>query len=210
MVHPFSLTVDPEFFYRSRSHGGVFDTLSAAITRRDPFMMVAGDLGVGKTLLCRMLLESRAPRTPASLLTNALLSPDDLLRCTLQGFGRISPDEMKDASLTTAPRAVLMERVERALTALERAGETALLIIDEAHNLPAETMEQLIEVARLSAGRHTVLQILFAGEPPVGAAPPFPASIDAHLSVRARLVPLDRDECEAYVQHRLTRTHIEP
>ena len=57
---PFSLTPDPKFYFRSRSHGRVFDTLSTAIARRDSLMLVVGDLGVGKTTLCRTLMASQA------------------------------------------------------------------------------------------------------------------------------------------------------
>jgi general secretion pathway protein A len=168
-------------------------------------MMVAGDLGVGKTTLCRTLLKAREPRVRASLVTNPLISPDELLRSMLQDLGGISREELRHGALSGVPRPVLIERVDRLLGTIHDAGETAVLIVDEAQSLPLETTELAIEVARLGAKRHKVLQIVLAGEPPVGAAPPFPASIDAHLSVRARLLPLERDECEAYVQHRLMR-----
>src|ERR1044071_6051625 len=91
---PFSLTPDPRFYYRSRSHARVFDALSAAIARRDCLMLVLGDLGVGKTTLCRTLLDSQERRTRAALVGNALLSPGDLLRLMLQDLGAVSSEDL--------------------------------------------------------------------------------------------------------------------
>ena len=70
---PFSLTPDPAFYFRSRSHGRVFDAVSLAITRRESLMLVVGDLGVGKTTLCRTLIDLQG-RWPVALVGNALLS----------------------------------------------------------------------------------------------------------------------------------------
>mgnify|MGYP003704417979 CR=1 FL=1 len=62
---PFSLTPDPKFYFRSRSHGRVFDALSAAVSRRESVMLIAGDLGVGKTTLCRTLIETQERKARA-------------------------------------------------------------------------------------------------------------------------------------------------
>jgi type II secretory pathway predicted ATPase ExeA len=77
-VSPFSLTPDPRFYYRSRSHGRVFDLLSSALVRREALLLVAGDLGVGKTTLCRTLIDLQHRKTREALVGNALLSPTDL------------------------------------------------------------------------------------------------------------------------------------
>src|SRR5829696_7955383 len=87
---PFSLTPDPKFYFRSRSHSRVFDALSSAIARRDSVMLVLGDLGVGKTTLCKTLLDLQERKSRAALVGNALLSPDDLLRLMLQDLGALS------------------------------------------------------------------------------------------------------------------------
>ena len=203
-MRPFSLTADPRFYYRSRSHGRVFDTLLTAMAHRESLVMVSGDLGVGKTTLCRTLLEAKERTARPSLVANALLSPEDLLRRMLQDFGAISAEELRDAAVSSARRPALVQRVDRMLRSMHDAGEAAVLIVDEAQSLPPATMEQIIEVARLGANRQKVLQTLLVGEPAVGAIPPLPASADERLSVRARLLPLERDECESYVQHRLT------
>src|SRR5688572_31277264 len=99
---PFSLTPDPAFYFRSRSHGRVFDAVSLAITRRESLMLVVGDLGVGKTTLCRTLMESRDRRWRAAFVGNALVAPADLLRLMLQDLGAIPDGDSGRAQLAGA------------------------------------------------------------------------------------------------------------
>jgi general secretion pathway protein A len=201
---PFSLTPDPHFYFRSRSHARVFDALSAALARRDSLMLVLGDLGVGKTTLCRTLLEPQERRSRAALVGNALLSPEDLMRVMLQDLGAVSKEDFNRGTLQQAKSAELVDRFNDFLGRLCSTGEGAVMIIDEAHSLPPETKEQVIEIASLQANRDRVLQILLAGQPAIGGRPMFSTRADQSLTVRARLLPLERDECERYIAHRLS------
>lgn len=200
---PFSLTPDPKFYFRSRSHSRVFDALSAAIARRDGVMVVLGDLGVGKTTLCRTLLDLQERKSRAALVGNALLSPEDLLRLMLQDLGAISKDDVQQGGLTGATRLQLVEMFDQFLGRLRAAGDGAVLIVDEAHSLPPATRDQVLEIASLESNRDRVLQFLLAAQPAVGGAPTLPEFADDRLAVRARLLPLERDECERYITHRL-------
>lgn len=199
---PFSLTPDPRFYFRSRSHARVFDALSAAIARRDGIMLVVGDLGVGKTTLCKTLLDLQERKSRAALVGNALLSPEDLLRLMLQDLGAMSPDE-REQGLHGATRGELLEMFDRFLGRLKATSDGAVLIVDEAHSLPPATKEQVMEMASLASNHDNVLQFLLAGQPALGGAPMLPSHADDRLSVRARLLPLERDECERYIIHRL-------
>lgn len=200
---PFSLTPDPKFYFRSRSHGRVFDALSSAIARRESLMLVAGDLGVGKTTLCRTLLDLQERKSRAALLGNALLSPDDLLRLMLQDLGAVSKEDAKHGRLLAMSHGQLMESCDRFLGQLKASSSGAVMIVDEAHSLPAATTEQIIEVASLESNRDRVVQFLLAGQPALGGAPMLPALADQKITVRPRLLPLERDECEKYITHRL-------
>ena len=197
---PFSLTPDPKFYFRSRSHARVFDTLAAAIARRDSLLIVSGDLGVGKTTLCRTLMKSPECRSRSALLGHALLSPEELLRVMLQD---LAAGEPRHGRFGHATRADLVQLFERFLGELHQADDRAVMIIDEAHCLPPATMEQIVEIASLDANRDRVLQFLLAGQPTAGGVT-LPSLGDTRLTVRARLLPLERDECERYVHHRLT------
>lgn len=200
---PFSLTPDPKFYFRSRSHGRVFDALSAALTRRESLMLVAGDLGVGKTTLCRTLLEMQERKSRAALLGNALLSPDDLLRLMLQDLGAVSKEDAKQGRLLALTHNQLIEMFDRFLGQLKSTSHGAVMIVDEAHSLPTATMEQILEIAMLESNRDRVLQFLLAGQPALGGAPMLPALVDQKIVARTRLLPLERDECEKYITHRL-------
>jgi general secretion pathway protein A len=200
---PFSLTPDPRFYYRSRSHARVFDALSAAIARRDSVMLVLGDLGVGKTTLCKTLLELHERKSRAALVGNALLSPQDLLRLMLQDLGAISKEDIDQGRLQSTPRAGLLELFDDFLGRLKATSEGAVLIVDEAHSLPPATKEQVLEIATLASNKDRVLQFLLAGQPGLGGAALLPTFADERLSVKARLLPLERDECERYIIHRL-------
>src|SRR4249920_330587 len=87
---PFSLTPDPKYLYRSQSHGNAFDLLQYAIDRREGFVVVTGDIGTGKTTLCRALLEQTDKKTFTALLLNPFLSEEDLFRAILQDLGVVS------------------------------------------------------------------------------------------------------------------------
>jgi general secretion pathway protein A len=166
-------------------------------------MLVAGDLGVGKTTLCRTLLDLQERKSRAALVGSALLSPDDLLRLMLQDLGAVTRDEAKQGRLLGMSHAQMLEMFDRFLGQLRASSDGAVLIIDEAHSLPAATTEQILEIAALDSNRDRVLQFLLAGQPAIGGAPMLPALVDHRINVRARLLPLERDECEKYITHRL-------
>jgi general secretion pathway protein A len=201
---PFSLTPDPKFYFRSRSHGRVFDTLSTAMGRRESLMLVAGDLGVGKTTLCRTLSDLQERKSRAALVGNALLSPEDLLRVMLQDLGAVAEADVRAGTLLAATRGELIDRFEAFLSQLQSSGAGAVMIIDEAHSLPPSTLDQIVEIAGLASNRQKALQFLLASQPAMGGGATLPRGADDKLAVRARLLPLERDECERYVHHRLT------
>lgn len=201
---PFSLTPDPFFYFRSRSHGRAFDALSSALSGRERLMLVVGDLGAGKTTLCRTLIESQERRSRVALVGNALLSSEDLLRLMLQDLGAVPGTDPRQARLAGAGLNDLMRLLDEFLQSLQETNGGALVIIDEAHSLPPATLEQVIEMVSLECNRDTVLRFLLAGQPAVGGHAMLPRGSDDRLTVRARLLPLERDECERYVHHRLT------
>ena len=96
---PFSLTPDPKYLYRSQSHANAFDLLQYAIRRREGFVVVTGDIGTGKTTLCRAVLEQIDRTTFTALVLNPFLSEEDLLKLILQDFGVTSREEVKSGRL---------------------------------------------------------------------------------------------------------------
>ena len=201
---PFSLTPDPKYYFRSRSHSRAFEALSAAVKRRESLLLVTGDLGVGKTTLCRTLIDVFERKTRAALVGNALLSPEDLLRLLLQDLGAVAKEEVKRGRLVGASRTELHHMLDEFLLDLRSSKDGAVLIIDEAHSLPPATVDQIIELSILESNREKVLQVLLAGQSSSAGNATIPKPLDDRLATRARLLPLERDEAERYIAHRLT------
>ena len=134
---PFSLTPDPKYLYRSQSHADAFDLLQYAISRREGFVVVTGDIGTGKTTLCRALLEKIDRATFTALVLNPFLSEEDLLKRILQDFGVISRADVKAgraagmATIAAGWHSVYREKV-RALRPevwAERPGEVVEFVL---------------------------------------------------------------------------------
>ena len=110
---PFSLTPDPKYLYKSASHANAFELLQYAIRRREGFVVITGDIGTGKTTLCRAILEQIDRKTFTALVLNPFLSEEDLLRLILQEFGVVSRDEIKRGRLVGVSKQELIETLER-------------------------------------------------------------------------------------------------
>ncbi len=108
---PFSLTPDPKYLYRSQSHANAFDLLHYSIRRREGFVVVTGDIGTGKTTLCRALLEQIDRRTFTALVLNPFLSEEDLLKRILLDFGVISREELKARKLPAVSKQELIDAI---------------------------------------------------------------------------------------------------
>src|SRR5260370_11789661 len=106
---PFSLTPDPKFLYRSPSHANAFELLQYAIRRREGFVVVTGDIGTGKTTLCRALLEDIDRNTFTALVLNPFLSEEDLLKRILQDFCVISRDGINRSQLAHVTKHKLLD-----------------------------------------------------------------------------------------------------
>src|SRR5215510_2822279 len=132
---PFSLTPDPKYLYRSQSHGDAFDLLQYAIRRREGFVVVTGE-----TTLCRAVLEQIDRATFTALVLNPFLSEEDLLKRILQDFGVISRDDAKAGRLAGVSKQELIDTLYDFLLGLIPLKAGAVLIIDEAQNLPLQVL----------------------------------------------------------------------
>src|SRR5436190_3363049 len=106
---PFSLTPDPKYLYRSQSHANAFDLLQYAIRRQEGFVVITGDIGTGKTTLCRALLEEIDRTTYTALVLNPFLSEEELLKRILQDFGVVSREEVKGGALAGVSKQQLID-----------------------------------------------------------------------------------------------------
>ncbi len=202
---PFSLTPDPKYLYKSESHANAFELLQYAIRRREGFVVVTGDIGTGKTTLCRALLEQIDRRTFTALVLNPFLSEDDLLKLILQDFGVVSREDVKQGRLSGVSKQELIDTLYDFLLGLLPIHASAVLIIDEAQNLPLQVLEQLRILSNLETDKEKLLQIILVGQlnlQPLLRSPEL-RQLDQRVSIRYELKPLTREEAAAYVAHRL-------
>jgi type II secretory pathway predicted ATPase ExeA len=203
---PFSLTPDPKYLYRSQSHANAFDLLQYAIRRREGFVVVTGDIGTGKTTLCRALLEQVDRTTFTALVLNPFLSEKDLLKRILQDFGVISREEVKSGRLAGVSKQELIDALQDFLLGLIPLHASAILIIDEAQNLPLPVLEQIRILSNLETDKEKLLQIILVGQLNLRTLlrSPEMRQLDQRVSIRYELKPLDAETVAAYVAHRLT------
>jgi general secretion pathway protein A len=202
---PFSLTPDPKYLYKSESHAHAFELLQYGIRRREGFVVVTGDIGTGKTTLCRAVLDQLDRKTFTSLVLNPFIGEDDLLRMILQDFGVVSREEIKRGRLAGVSRQELVETLNDFLLSLMPLGATALLIIDEAQNLPRAVLEHIRILSNLETDKEKLLQIILVGQLNLKDVLRSPElrQLDQRVSLRYTLKPLTAAETAAYVAHRL-------
>ncbi|HET7697141.1 MAG TPA: AAA family ATPase [Vicinamibacterales bacterium] len=203
---PFSLTPDPKYLFKSASHASAYELLQYAIRRREGFVVITGDIGTGKTTLCRALLEQIDRRTFTALVLNPFLAEEDLLRVVLQEFGVVSREEIKRGRLARVSKAELVETLNEFLLSLRSIGAQALLILDEAQNLPMPVLEQIRILSNLETDKEKLLQIILVGQSNLKdlLRRPELRQLDQRVAIRYDLKPLTAEETAAYVRHRLS------
>ena len=203
---PFTLAPDPRFLYRSVAHEDAINSLVQAIHRKEGFIVLTGDIGTGKTTMCRTLLEQLEPTTFTSLILNPFLSVEELLREVLLDFGVVSRDAVRGGRIASASRHELVSTLHDFLRTLVPIHGTAVIIIDEAQHLSPQLLEQIRLISNLETNEAKLLQILLVGQldllEVLSAAEI--RQLDQRISLRAMLKPLDRGEIDAYVERRLT------
>lgn len=203
---PFALSPDPKFLYRSASHDAATGRLLQALHRREGFLVLTGDIGTGKTTLCRALLEQMGPAAFTSLILNPFLSVDELLRAVLTDFGVVSRDAVRADRLDAPSTHDLLSALYEFLQSIATVGGTAILIIDEAQHLSKGVLEQIRVLSNLEANDAKLLQIILVGQlnllDTLNQADM--RQFAQRVSLRATLSPLTREESDAYIRHRLS------
>lgn len=196
---PFSLTPDPKYFYRSESHHRAFELLQYAIQRREGFMVVYGEIGTGKTTLCRAVLDTIEQNIHTALLLNPFLTETDLLKTILSDFG------VKVPAAAGNSKQDLLNALNKYLIHVLEKDERAVLIIDEAQNIPMATLEQIRIISNLETHREKLLQIVLVGQLELVdvLAKPELRQLHQRISIKCELTPLSPDEVAQYVRHRL-------
>ena len=199
---PFSLAPDTRFLFDGASHAAAREQVTYALERREPLVVVTGEIGTGKTLLCRSVVEQLERRTFLSIIHDPLLDRDDLLKQMLQDFGVISKDRTR---LVATSRHDLVHALQEFLLSLAPLQAHAVLVIDEAQHLQPDVMEQLRLVSNVHDDAGALLQIILVGQPSLDAVllRPELRQLKQRVSRHVRLEPLGIAELSQYIDHRL-------
>lgn len=192
---PFGLTPDTGFFFPALPHQDAHETLLYALNAGEGFLVVEGEVGTGKTLLLRRLLNALPQRWQAAFVPNPGLDPRALYAAIALEFGVASDGASED----------LLHRLERHFIELARQDRQPVVLIDEAQALPADTLEAVRLLTNLETEKRKLLQVVLFGQPELLARlrEKGARQILSRVSFHAALRPLGRHEVAAYVQHRL-------
>lgn len=193
---PFDLTPNPRFLFYSAKHREAFNHLLYGVRERKGFVQLTGEVGAGKTTLCRAVLEALDTHCATALILNPVLDADQLLKAIAMEFG-LDPGP--------ADRLNTLAALNRHLLALAAQGRDAVLLIDEAQDLTDELLEQVRLLSNLETDDRKLLQIVLLGQPELRDRLNAPRlrQLRQRITVRYHLRPLSRFEVAQYVQHRL-------
>jgi general secretion pathway protein A len=193
---PFNLTPDPKFLYLSEKHKEAFAHLLFGIKNRSGFVMVTGEIGTGKTTICRTLLGQLDDDTEVAFIFNPYLSPEELLRKINEDFGiRSKADTVKG----------LIDELNEYLLDRAGKGKNCVLVIDEAQNLEPKVLEQIRLLSNLETETQKLIQIVLIGQPELGQHLELPElrQLCQRITARYHLTPLDPQETLQYIAYRL-------
>jgi general secretion pathway protein A len=202
---PFSLSPDPRFLFRSPAHAPAFDELLGGIRRREGLIVLTGDIGTGKTTLCRSVLQQLDRRTFSAFVPDPFVSREDLLKTLLVDFGVVTVSDLMRGRLNGASRLELSYSLYGFLDSLVPLQAFAVLVIDEAQNLPLPLLEELRILSDLEC-REKLLQVVLVGQPELRSSLSLPQmrQVAERVSVRCEVKALDGDGVRRYVSHRLS------
>jgi len=194
--YPFNMTPDPQFLYFSHNHRIALDLLHYGIRERKGFIVMTGEVGAGKTTVCRALLNSLDASTKTALLLNPCLSDSQVLRVVCDEF-RLQPAKTTKKDLYDTINAFLLRELA--------ANHNVALIVDEAQNLKPRVLEQIRLLSNLETEKTKLLQIILVGQPELRTvlAQDHLRQLRQRIALRHHIAPLRHDEVPAYIQHRL-------
>lgn len=194
---PFTLTPNTQFFFGLPSHNEALTVLNTALLAGEGFIKVTGEVGTGKTLVCRKLLNSMPQNFVAAYIPNPYLSPVELrhaVACELQVELPSSSDQQK-----------FTQAIHHKLVEIRKTGKSVVLIIDEAQALPDESIEALRLMTNFETESSKLIQVVLFGQPELNEkiAQPKLRQLRQRITFSYELSPLDADQIYQYANHRM-------
>ena len=193
---PFSITANPSFLFLSERHKEALAHLIYGIKERVGFIEITGEVGTGKTTLCRALLNQLDEKTKTAFIFNSNVSEIQLMQNILEDLG-IKPEKRSKGALFSELNRFLIEQL--------MLNNNVVVIIDEAQNLSMRLLEQVRMLSNLEAENEKLLQIVLVGQPELREKLKSPRlrQLRQRITVRYHIEALDKSEVGVYIQHRL-------
>jgi len=196
--NPFEITPDPSFLFPTKRHNEALAALYYGVRRRKGFVVLTGEVGTGKTLLLRCLLQLFKQNSDVAYayVFNGRLTPVEFLQYISGDLGLPSASANKSA---------LLLQLANYLIARSQKRLTTVLVVDEAHHLSSEILEEIRLLTNLETTEEKLLQILLVGQPELDDKLDSPGlrQLKQRVALRSHLTPLDLNETRGYIQRRL-------
>ena len=193
---PFQLTPDPSFFYGSKWHKRAMSYLQYGLSQAEGFIVITGDIGTGKTTIANSLLDQMQDDIVAAQIVTPKLTPDELVKMVASKF---------HINVQGSTKSDILNDLEAFLMSLHKQGKRALLLVDEAQNLPLETIEELRMLSNFQVSGKPLLQSFLLGQEelqPILRAPNM-EQFRQRIVASCHLAPLTDAECQAYIEYRM-------
>ncbi|MBR9856915.1 MAG: AAA family ATPase [Gammaproteobacteria bacterium] len=200
---PFSIAPDPRYLYLSQQHREALAHLQYGLSCNGGFVLLTGEVGTGKTTVCRSLLEQVPEHTDLAFILNPKCTAQELLSAICQELAIPLNEGANLKQLTDA--------IHHHLLDAHAQGRQTVLLIDEAQNLSTEVLEQIRLLTNLETNTHKLLQIILLGQPELAdkLKQPELRQLSQRITARYHLAPLSFSEMKAYIAHRLSVAGIE-
>lgn len=201
--NPFNVTADPEFFYASKYHADAISNLVYGIEQRKGILAITGEIGTGKTTLCRKLLSLSDNKNTFALILNPDFSELQLLQMIVDDLGIRAKSKNKFGLITALNDFLLKESM---------LGQNVVVIIDEAQNLSVNQLEQVRLLSNLETEKEKLLQLILVGQPELYEKLQLPElrQLRQRIAIHYHLQPLEKFDVKSYIQHRLAKAIEHP
>lgn len=194
---PFNVTSDPAFFFLSKKHKEALSHLLYGVTQRKGIIAITGEIGTGKTTLCRFFLNQLVKNIKTAFILNPHFSEIQLLEAIVKDFG---------IPLKNKTRLSIILELNKFLLSESERGNNIVLIIDEAQNLKPQTLEQIRLLSNLETEKDKLIQIVLVGQPELNHRLSLYnlRQLQQRIMVRYHIPPLEQGEIRDYINHRLS------
>ncbi|MCX7173923.1 MAG: AAA family ATPase [Proteobacteria bacterium] len=193
---PFRITPNTDFFFAGANRGATLDALIYAITHDEGIVKISGEVGSGKTMLCRVLMERLPPDVVTVYLANPSLSREDILFALADELG---------VETGKGRATAVLRRLQEHLIGLHGNGQQVVILIDEAHAMPIETLEEIRLLSNLETNHHMLLQLVLFGQPELNEilSRPNMRQLKERITHNFALEPMVRNDIDGYIDFRM-------